>query len=104
MNSRLMGAIELADRAGVSYKQIDTWTKLHYLRAEPNPGGTGHKRAYKPGEVRVAQIIGALTRASVVSSVAAKAARTAILEVDTKGPLFMSELVPGVAVTGRISA
>lgn len=104
MNAQLMGALELAARAGVTYKQIDTWTKRHYLRPEPSPGGTGNKRTYKPGEVRITQIIATLTKAGVAPSVAAKAARTAILEVDSKGPIFMTELVRGVAVTGRIAA
>lgn len=104
MNPKLMGALELADRAGVTYKQIDTWTKRRYLHPEPNPGGTGHKRAYKPGEVRIAQIIGTLTTAGVTPSIAAQAARSAILEPDTNSLVFITELAKGIAVTGRIAA
>jgi hypothetical protein len=101
---KLIGALELAERAGVTYKQIDSWTKLSHLKAEPRQPGTGHKRLYKPGEVRVAQIMGSLVGAGVAAPVAARAARSAILEMDTQGPIFMAELVRGVAVTGRIPA
>lgn len=104
MNPRHIGALELADLAGLTYKQVDHWTKRRFLKPEPNPGGTGHKRTYKAAEVRVAQIMGELTRAGVTASVAAKAARGAILEVDKAGPVFMAELARGVAVTGRIPA
>lgn len=97
-----IGALELADLIGVSYKQIDRWSVLGYIKEEPRELGTGHRRAFRNGEVRVAQILATLVKAGVAVPVAAKAARSAILEVDSKGPLFMSELKPGIAVTGRI--
>jgi hypothetical protein len=97
-----LGAMELAALADITYKQLDTWTKNDWVKEEPRPSGTGHHRAYRATEVRIAQIMGVLVNAGVAAPVAARAARSAILEVDTRGPLFMSELARGVAVTGRI--
>jgi hypothetical protein len=99
-----IGALELAELIGVTYKQIDRWSVLGYIREEPRELGTGHKRTFRNGEVRIARIMGVLVSAGVAVPIAAKAARSAILEVDNKGPLFMSELKPGLAVTGRIEA
>jgi hypothetical protein len=104
MNPKLMSSLELAERAGLTYKQVDHWTKRRFLKPEPNPGGTGHRRAFKPSEVRVAQVMSALVRAGVMPHIAAKAARSAILEADDRGMVFISELIKGVAVTGRVSA
>lgn len=99
-----ISALELAQLIRVSYKQLDRWAVLGYIKEEPRERGTGHRRTFRNGEVRVAQVMATLVHAGVTPSVAAKAARTAILEVDSNGPLFMSELTRGVAVTGRLSA
>lgn len=104
MNPQLMGSLELAQRAGVTYKQVDHWTKRRFLKPEPNPGGTGHKRAFKPSEVRVTQIMATLVNAGIRPHVAAKAARSAILEPAATELVFLTELVKGIKVTGRIPA
>ena len=99
-----IGALELAHLTGTTYKQIDRWAAARYIREEPREPGTGHRRAFRNGEIRIAQVMAALVKAGVSAPIAATAARRAILEYDSKGPLFMSELAPGIAVTGRIAS
>jgi DNA-binding transcriptional MerR regulator len=98
----LIGTRELAHLCRVSERQIMTWADLRYLRESPRQPGTGHRRAFSPSEARVAQIMAVMVNAGVSPAMAAPAARRAILEADDKGPVFMTELAHGIAVTGRI--
>ena len=93
---------ELAALIDVSYKRINTWATRGYLKEEPRFKGTGHRRTFRASEVRIAQVMAELVKAGVIPSVASKAARGAMVEVDSRGPLFMCELTKGVAVTGRL--
>jgi hypothetical protein len=100
----VMSATELAALAHVSYRQIDRWAVQRFIKEEPREAGTGNKRQFRATEVRICQMMAVMVNAGVSAPVAARAARAAILEVDAAGPVFMSELARGVAVTGRIPA
>lgn len=54
----LIGARDLCDRSGVSYRQLDWWTREGWLQTvgPPNPG-TGATRCYRPQEVGVARLL-----------------------------------------------
>ena len=70
---------DLMAYAGLTYRQVDHWTRLGYLRPpEPTPG-SGAQRMFSPHEARVAYVMGALVRGGVEPGAAALAARTALL-------------------------
>ncbi len=53
---------EAAKAAGVTYRQLDYWTRRGYLAARERRGtSSGFNRAYLPAEVRVAKWMGVLT-------------------------------------------
>lgn len=70
-----MNGAELAERVGVTYRQVDHWSRLGYLRPS-NPGcGQGRQRDYLPAEVDVAVRMGRLVRAGLSPAVATLVAR-----------------------------
>lgn len=69
-----MIAVEVAAKAGISYRQLDYWSRCGFLRPEGEVG-TGHPRDYPAAEVAVAVRMGRLVRAGLTATVAAKVAR-----------------------------
>ena len=70
-----MNAPELVDTAGITYRQLDYWTRRGYLRAaEANPG-CGRDRQYSPDETAVARRMGGLGGAGLTVESAAAIAR-----------------------------
>lgn len=72
-----MNGRQLATHAGATYRQIDHWTTLGYLRASrgtSNPG-SGNPRTYTPREIEVAEAMTALVHQGVDPKVAARLAR-----------------------------
>lgn len=67
-------AQQVTRQAGITYRQLDTWTSRGWLRPW-HDGGTGTFREYPTGEVRVAVLMGRLTRAGLTAEAAARAAR-----------------------------
>lgn len=70
-----MNAMELAGHAGVTYRQVDHWTRQGWIRSESGPGGSGHQREYSPAEVRAATWMARLTRAGFAPSAASRIVR-----------------------------
>ncbi len=67
---------EAAKAAGVTYRQLDYWTRRGYLKARERRGASsGFNRAYLPVEVRVAKWMGLLTAQGMAPSIAAGVAR-----------------------------
>lgn len=71
---------------GVSYRQIDYWTRLGYLHAVRPDVGSGQLRLWPVTEVPVVRRMGQLTRAGVSPADAERVARG-------------GQLAPGVHVT-----
>lgn len=71
------GAEEFRSLAGITYRQLDTWTSNGYLHAIPRRRGEGSgvPRLWKMEELVVAQRIKRLLDAGVVLSKAAEIAR-----------------------------
>jgi len=91
---------DLVRLAGITYRQVDHWTSVGWLRPpDPSPG-SGAQRHYPPAEVVVAYVMGALVRAGVAAEPAALAARTA--QVEHTG--WVAVLDGGVNVAGRLPA
>jgi len=66
---------ELAEHAGITYRQADYWSRAGWLRPL-NPGcGNGHQRDYSPTEAVVAARMGRLVRAGLEPAVAAAVVR-----------------------------
>lgn len=86
-------ATVLADEAGLSYRQLDYWTRRGYLKpVEDNPG-SGRERHFTAWETGVARRMGGLVEAGLTvetasaiargdSSAAARLLRTIALIVD----------------------
>lgn len=66
---------------GVSYRQLDWWTRRGYIYAE-KPGGSGIARTYSEGEKQIAMMMGQLVEAGFRAERAAFWARLAY-ESDT---------------------
>lgn len=70
-------SVDLMRLTGATYRQVDYWSRVGYLRPpEPTPG-SGAQRVFSPTEVQVAYLMVALTNAGVEVGAAALAARTA---------------------------
>jgi len=72
---------ELADRIGVTYRQVDYWTTKRYLRAEAANPGSGVSRDYSKREVRVAEHMASLVKQGLAPAAAARVAR----QIERKG-------------------
>lgn len=48
--------------AGITYRQLDHWTRRGHLSPLPGPGGTGHYRRYPVAAVHEARLLGQLVR------------------------------------------
>lgn len=78
---------------GITYRQLDYWSRLGYLRPvrlERGRGeGSGSPRVWPPAELHVARLMGRLTAAGIQPSLAAVVAR--------KWP-DSEEIAPGIFV------
>jgi hypothetical protein len=90
----------VAAAAGISYRQLDHWTRRGYLRPAADTGnGSGRWREWSTAELAAACLMAALTRAGLEPRAAALIARSGRSRVDL-APGIAIELDPGLAVTG----
>ena len=75
----------IARACGISYRQLDYWTRTGYLRpvpmggenrAHPTVPSTGHYRDWPAEELRIAREMGRLTAAGLIPEVAHRVARS----------------------------
>lgn len=66
---------QLAEHIGVSYRQVDFWTRKGYLSATDPAPGSGHARDYPAGEIAIAERMAHLVRFGVTAERAADYAR-----------------------------
>lgn len=77
-----------ADELGVTYRQLDYWTRKGYLLPTMTSGrGSGHRRTWPDEEVWIARTMGRLVAAGIEPAVAASAARRAQRLETFDGPL-----------------
>jgi len=67
-----------AQRAGLSYRQLDYWTRQGWLLPTQEYAGPGFPRAWPRRERSVAVLMARLVDAGVVPAVAARAARRVV--------------------------
>ena len=60
---------------GVTYRQLDHWTRAGYLHDDRTRPGSGHHRTWSDTELQVAERMGRLVRAGLTLHAAHKAAR-----------------------------
>jgi hypothetical protein len=60
---------------GVTYRQLDYWTRRGYLHLTTPTPGYGHPRTWPPGELAVAERMARAVRAGLTPHAAHKAAR-----------------------------
>jgi hypothetical protein len=59
---RTVTTTQLAERAGVTYRQVDYWTRHGYLTPLPGHTGQGYPRAYPVDQIVKARIMGSLAK------------------------------------------
>jgi len=65
--------MRLDEETGVTYRQLDFWTKKGYLRCKAP--GSGYAREFSSEEKRVAELMGHLVRAGITPKCASRYAR-----------------------------
>jgi DNA-binding transcriptional MerR regulator len=70
-----MNGSQLAAAVGVTYRQIDYWTRRGFVRPYVMDPGNGHPRDYPPSEIRIARDLAALVAAGVTVETAHAIAR-----------------------------
>jgi hypothetical protein len=79
-------AIESAQRAGITYRQLDHWVTRGYLhprRRAHNPG-SGHPRTFTPREGDVAEAMAGLVALGMLPAAAAKIGRRIVTKGEAK--------------------
>jgi hypothetical protein len=70
-----VGATDLCERSGLTYRRVDYWTRQGYLSAVRGTPGSGWTRIYPLSEVAVARRMRLLVDAGMNPEPAARAAR-----------------------------
>jgi predicted site-specific integrase-resolvase len=73
-----LGTQAAADLAGITYRQVDHWCRVGYVRAPAD--GSGTVRAIPAGEVEVLLLMARLVHAGLNRTVAARLARLSVTE------------------------
>jgi DNA-binding transcriptional MerR regulator len=68
-------SMQVAEQAGVTYRQLDHWVSRGWLHPESVGTGTGHERHWPPREVRQAQDMGRLVQFGIPPELAHRIAR-----------------------------
>lgn len=77
-----MKSLELAEVAGVSYRQVDFWVRKGYIKERSPGGGSGFLRDFADEEVAVTMKMASLVRIGLKPEPAAEYARL-MVEHDT---------------------
>ena len=80
----VIGAHALTNEAGITYRQLDYWTRCGYLTPvhKPTPG-SGHPRIYPLDQVDLAREMGRLIAAGIVTTPMSLVHEVAIELLDT---------------------
>jgi DNA-binding transcriptional MerR regulator len=75
--SGTVAAMTICRRAGITYRQLDFWSRAGYLHELPRPphAGSGIPRYYPITELAVATLMGRLSRAGLAPAQAHELAR-----------------------------
>lgn len=71
-------SVEVAAEAGITYRQLDYWTRNGWLHADVDRPGSGITRDWPLPEIAIARLMGRMTRAGLIPEVAAQAARALV--------------------------
>jgi hypothetical protein len=78
---------------GVSYRRLDYWARMGYLRPHGEGCGSGRRRAWSEPELRVASVMARLVDAGLALPIAAAVARQI---VESANPTGYARLAEGV--------
>lgn len=84
--------------AGVTYRQLDYWTRCGYVRAEQEEAGPGFPRGWSRGEVEVLALLARLVRCGFSPARASVIARAAVEESPLMGESSV-EIADGLTLT-----
>lgn len=93
MPTDMIGHEEFERRAGVTYRQLDYWTRKGFLRSSNGEVGVGHRREWPASEARVGRLMVRLVRAGFKVPDAERIARVIYAGTD------VHRLAPGVTIT-----
>lgn len=68
-------SVEIVTRAGITYRQLDHWTRLGYLTLEEPHPGSGNARTYPETEIHTARRIRVLLDSGLTLTAAVQAVR-----------------------------
>jgi DNA-binding transcriptional MerR regulator len=75
MNTTRPFTLDQVLKRGLTYRQLDHWTRRGWLRPA-HTGGTGNARAWSQAELQIADLMRRLVAAGLTPEAAARAART----------------------------
>lgn len=84
---------DMCDASGITYRQLDFWTRNDWLRPDVKDVGTGNRRTYPPAELAVVRVMAALTRAGMTPKAAERVARGGQLAPGISVVVALPELV-----------
>lgn len=92
-----MSATMCAKRAGITYRQLDFWTRSGYITMTRSAAGSGSQRVFSESEVAVVKRLAMLVRAGVSPLAASQA-------IANNPGQFVFQLTPEVTVILKESA
>ena len=106
-----MTSAEVAELAGVTYRQLDYWCRTGLLGEDlQRPTGSGYPRRFLPDDIRAVAALGLLARALPLTktkrpifervAAAARAQSSAAISVEVADGVTLT-LAPGAVIIGR---
>jgi hypothetical protein len=95
----LMGSLDFVERTGMTFRQLDYWSRLDLLHPVTAARGSGSRRLFDETEVSVGRVLTALMvllDPSDSGGVRGTVRRRLVEHVRAHGPVGMYELIPGV--------
>ena len=91
-----MNSDQMLDRTGISYRQLDHWTRKGWLQAADGTPGTGNMRRWKHDEWMVALVMSAMGQMGIRAEKAAPVARAAVKFWTRSGEVYTTDMLPGL--------
>lgn len=89
---------QMLDRTGISYRQLDHWTRKGWLVADDGTPGTGNVRHWEFNEFMVALVMRAMGKMGIRAEMAAPIAREAVKAWTSRGQAYSFSPLPGLRV------
>ena len=95
-----MNSLQLAERAGITYRQLDFWIRRGYVKVDNDVTGSGNTREFSSIEARVVLYMADLVRSGFTPQASAVTAR----EIAATGMARRGQFIIVAAQSGIDSA